>query len=272
MKNKPNMLSTVPPWDAVAGGYAETTMKVFERYNEKAFELAELTDKSRILDVACGPGTLSLMAADKVHSVHAIDFSRSMIDIFRETVKKRGIENIEICCGDAQVLPFDNDFFDVAFSMFGLMFFPDRAKGYSEIYRTLKGGGKVIISSWAPVSRSPAMRTMFGAVKAINPDMPEPQTDVESLENPEFFKSELENNGFKDVAIHPVTYDFPVNSIDEFWRDMVRGSAPLVMLKNSMSEEEWQEKERVALEYLEKTLTQIPATLSSDAWLGCGRK
>ncbi|MDH3976183.1 MAG: class I SAM-dependent methyltransferase [Deltaproteobacteria bacterium] len=272
MSKGPNMLSTIPPWDAVAGGYAETTMKVFERYNEKALELAELTDKCRILDVACGPGTLALAAADKVHSVHAIDFSRSMIAIFRETVKDKGLGNIEIRCGDAQDLPFDDESFDVAFSMFGLMFFPDRTKGYSEIYRTLKPGGKVIISSWAPISQSPAMQTMFGAVRAIKPEMPEPQTDVESLENPEFFGKELESAGFKDVEIHPVTMDFPVNSIDEFWRDMVRGSAPLVMLKNSMSEEDWQEKEREALEYLDKTLTNIPASLTSDAWLGCGRK
>ena len=74
------------------------------------------------------------------------------------------------------------------------------------------------------------------------------------------------------MAIHLVTYDFPVNSIKEFWRDMARGSAPLVMLKNSMPEEEWNEKEKAALEYLEETLTNLPASLSSDAWLGCGRK
>lgn len=272
MSQKTNMLSTIAPWDAVAGGYAETTMKIFERYNEKALELAQLSENSRILDVACGPGTLALDAAGRVNSVSAIDFSEAMVGIFSETIKARGIDNIEIHCGDAQELPFDNESFDAAFSMFGLMFFPDRSRGYAEIMRTLKPGGKIIISSWAPVSQSPAMQTMFGAVKAIKPEMPEPQTDVESLENPEFFRKELENAGFKDVSIHAVTMAFPVNSIDEFWRDMVRGSAPLVMLQKSMSQEEWREKERVALEYLDKTLTTLPASLTSDAWLGCGRK
>jgi len=272
MSKKTNMLSTIAPWDAVAGGYAETTMKVFERYNEKALQLAELSENSRILDVACGPGTLALEAADRVRSVHAIDFSQSMVDIFHKTVKERGIDNIEIHCGDAQDLPFDDGSFDAAFSMFGLMFFPDRAKGYSEIHRTLKPGGKVIISSWAPVSQSPAMKAMFGAVRAIKPEMPEPQTDVESLENPEFFRKELERAGFNDVTIHAMTMELPVNSVADFWRDMVRGSAPLVMLQKSMSEEEWQEKECVALEYLNKTLTEIPTSLTSDAWLGYGRK
>lgn len=272
MNKKPNILSTMKPWDAVAEGYAETTMKAFKVAVERALELAPLTLNSKILDVACGPGTLSLLAAKMVSSVHAIDFSREMIEVFKAKVKKKGIGNIEIECGDGQALPFDNDSFDAAFSIFGLMFFPDRGKGYAEILRTLKPGGKMIMTSWAPVSQSPAMQSMFGAVRTINPEIPEPQADVESLENPDFFKKELLNAGFKNVEIHSFSIYFPVKSIEEFWHDMVRGSAPLVMLKRSFSEEQWQEKEGAALEYLNKTITKVPTSLSSYAWLGCGSK
>ena len=272
MDKKPNMLSTVAPWDAVAEGYAETTMKFFKGYVDRALELAAVTGECSILDVACGPGTLSMGVAHRVATVHAIDFSESMIEIFRKTVEDRGIDNIKIRCGNAQELPFDDERFDAAFSMFGLMFFPDRQRAYSEIMRVLKPGGKIIMSSWAPVSQSPAMQAMFGAVKTINPDLPEPQADVESLENPEFFKGELEGAGFKDVEIHPFTIDFPVNSIEEFWSTMVRGSAPLVMLKNGMPEEQWREKEREAIKYLDKTIKDVPTSLSSDAWLGRGVK
>jgi len=270
MSKSPNMLSTVIPWDMVAEGYAETTMKLFRSYAEKALELAEISEGNAILDVACGPGTLPLLASGKVKSVHAIDFSESMIKLFKETVKAEGLDNIEIHCGDGQELPFSDGIFDVAFSMFGLMFFPNRNKGYSEIYRTLKPGGKTVISSWAPVSESPVMQTMFGALKAMKPDIPEPKTDIESLENPEVFKTELQNAGFKQVEIFPVEGEYPISDLKEFWTDMVKGSAPIIMMKQGMSSDEWKEKERIALEYLDEKLTKLPTVLTASAWLGYG--
>lgn len=270
MSKSPNMLSTVTPWDMVAEGYAETTMKLFQSYAEKALEIAEISAGNAILDVACGPGTLPLLVSGKVKSVHAIDFSESMVKVFREAVNAEGLDNIEIHCGDGQQLPFSDGMFDVAFSMFGLMFFPDRNKGYSEIYRTLKPGGKIVTSSWAPVSDSPVMRAMFGALKAMKPDIPEPKTDIESLENPEFFKRELQNAGFKQVNIVSVEGEYPISGLKEFWIDMAKGSAPIVMMQQSMSPEEWQEKERIALAYLGENLPKLPSVLTARAWLGYG--
>jgi len=266
------MLSTVAPWDMVAEGYAKTTMKLFQGYVERAIELAELSEESCILDVACGPGTLALQAANLVSSVHAIDFSEAMIAILQAHIGSNKIGNIETTCGDGQDLPYEDDLFDVAFSMFGLMFFPDRKRGYSEIYRTLKPGGKILVSSWAPVSRSPAMQAMFGAVRAMKPEIPEPQTNMESLENPDFLKNELTNAGFRDIEVHSVTKTFPVISIETFWRDMLEGSAPILMMKNSMQPSEWKEKEKIALQHLESTITTVPSSLSSDAWFGYGIK
>jgi len=270
MSKKPNMLSTVTPWDMVAEGYAETTMKLFRTYAEKALEIADVCEESAILDVACGPGTLPLLVADKVKSVHAIDFSELMIKQFKKTVYARGFDNIQIYCGDGQDLPFSDGMFDAAFSMFGLMFFPNRTQGYSEIYRTLKPGGKVVISSWAPVSDSPVMQTMFGAIKAMKPEIPEPQTDVESLENPVFFKAELQDTGFKHVEIVSVEGEYPINNIEEFWTDMVKGSAPIVMMKQGMSPDDWKVKERIALAYLSEKLLTLPTVLTAKAWLGYG--
>lgn len=267
-----NMLSSAKLWNAVAGGYAEVTMKIFHGYAEEALKLTGMDKQSQILDVACGPGTLALMAAKQVAGVKAIDFSDAMVSILEKSIRSEGISNIETRRGDGQALPYKDSIFDAAYSMFGLMFFPDRMKGYSEIYRTLKPGGQVVISSWAPVSQSPAMQILYGALKAIDPDMPDPQTDIESLENPDLFKDELNKAGFKDVQIHAVTKEFPVESPFEFWEGMVKGSAPLVMLKNSMSKSEWEECSDVALYYLEENLGDYPTTLSSDAWLGYGVK
>jgi len=267
-----NPLSNCEPWNLVADGYAETTMVVFKQYAEAVIAASNIKPGAVVLDVACGPGTLALEIAQTASKVHGIDFSDSMLAIFRDKINQAGHKHIELHCGDAQSLPYTDGMFDAAFSMFGLMFFPDRSKGFAEIYRTLKPGGSITVTSWAPVDQSPAMHIMFGALRAIKPDLPEPQKSISSLENPEVFKQEMHDAGFKNIEIRSVTKPFPVASIPEFWESMVKGSAPIQMLKRNMSEELWREKEILAINYLEETLPSIPTELTSDAWLGLAVK
>ena len=272
MSQKPNPFSTNEPWDLVASGYAETTMQMLAQYAAEAVAASHLKSTATVLDVACGPGTLALMIARHVGHVHGIDFSESMLAIFRQNIARDGHHNITIRHGDAQILPYSDEMFDAAFSMFGLMFFPDRSHGFAEIHRTLKPGGSIAVTSWAPVDQSPAMQAMFGALRAIKPELPEPQRAVATLENPEVFKQELLDAGFRNIEIRCVTKSFPVASISEFWASMVKGSAPIQMLKKSMGETVWQEKEILALDYLKERLPATPTTLTADAWLGLGVK
>jgi len=272
MSQNSNPLSASAPWNLVADGYAETTMRMLAQYAEEAIAASKLKPGAVILDVACGPGELAIRLAGEAASVYGIDFSEAMLEIFRQKIRSAGLKNIVIQHGDAQMLPFANGMFDAAFSIFGRMFFPDRSKGFAEIYRTLKPGGSIAVTSWAPLDQSPAMQTMFGALRVMKPELPEPQRSISSLENPEVFRQEMLDAGFRDVKIQCVTKAFPVESIDSFWIDMVRGSAPIQMLKNGMGEALWREKEKLALGYLQQHLPAIPGELTSDAWLGTAIK
>ena len=140
----------------------------------------------------------------------------------------------------------------------------------AEIYRPLKPGGSIAITSRAPVEQSPAMQTKFGALRAIKPDLPQPQRSVTTLENPERFKQEMEEAGFRNVEIRSVTKAFPVGTTAEFWESMVKGSAPIQMIKKGLDEELWRDKEKVALAWREETLPTLKGPLTSDAWLGVG--
>ena len=272
MTQNTNPLSASEPWNLVADGYADTTMIVFEQYADAAIAASNLKPGATVLDVACGPGTLALRLAHHAAQVHGIDFSASMLAVFRNKIEQVGHRNIALHCGDAQTLPYAVGTFDAAFSLFGLMFFPDRKKGFAEIYRTLKPGGSIAVTSWAPVDQSPAMQMMFGAVRAIKPDLPPPQRSIGTLEDPEVFRREMQDAGFRNVEIRRVTKPFPVTTLPEFWEFMVKGSAPLQMLKKGMGEAVWREREILALDYLKERLPELPTELTSDAWLGVGVK
>ncbi|MEM7443538.1 MAG: class I SAM-dependent methyltransferase [Pseudomonadota bacterium] len=267
-----SMLSGVAPWDMVAEGYAETTKHWFRPYIEAALDLVPLTNNDQIADIACGPGTLSLAAAGRVASVKALDFSENMLAMLRESIAEEGVDNIEAVQGDGQDLPYEDGTFDAAFSMFGLMFFPDRSKGYAELRRTLKPGGHVCVASWAPVAHSPVMTAMFGAMQAIKPDLPDPTYDATSLENPDVLKAELSAAGFRDVSVHHVTLSSEITSAEDFWAGMVKGSAPVLMLKNATPEEVWREKSKRAVDHIETEVGPLPVTLSATAYVGVGVK
>ncbi|MDH5409439.1 MAG: class I SAM-dependent methyltransferase [Gammaproteobacteria bacterium] len=267
-----NMLSNKEPWDLVAPGYTDITMKMFRIYALAALDLIQTQRDDHLIDIACGPGTVAVEAAPRVQSIEAVDFSQAMLDKLHAIIKDKGISNIHPRNSDCQHLPYENEKFDAAISLFGLMFFPDRIKGYAEIYRTLKPGGRTVISSWAPVAESNGFQLVFGTLRAINPNIPEPQTEIESLENPEFFKSEMEQAGFKNVEIHRVTGEIPFTNADDFWNDMVRANAPIAMFKNSMSEDDWTVKNQTAIEHITQQTKNKPKALQAHAWLGFGVK
>ncbi len=268
-----NPMSAPEPWTLVAEGYVTDTQPLFRQYCEKALELSGYRGAGKVLDVACGPGTLSLLICDHAEEIHGIDFSPGMLECFNREIARRGIGNITTYLMDGQALEFGDNEFDFAFSIFGLMFFPDRMKGFRELHRTLKPGGRAAVTSWAPITESPGMQKMFGALRAAFPKKPESSdTKILNLEDPENFRREMEAAGFNDVAITPFDGYWTVEDVEAFLDSMIRGSAPLVMLKNSLPEEVWAEKRAVMLDYLNDQITELPASLSSRAFIGTGRK
>ena len=271
--NNPNPMSMPEPWTLVAEGYVIETQPVFEQYCREALRQAGFSGSGKVLDVACGPGTLSLLIHHEVTEIHGIDFSPGMLDCFNREIERRGLSNVRTYCMDGQNLDFNDDTFDWAFSIFGLMFFPDRNKGFSEIIRTLKPGGRAAITSWAPVSDSTAMQMMFGAMGAAFPKKPESDSNnVLTLEDPDNFKHEMQQAGFTDINITSFDGNWHVDDVETFLDAMVRGSAPITLLKNQLGEEVWAEKRAIMLNYLKEKFTSFPATLNSRAWIGVGAK
>lgn len=261
-----NPFSSVQPWDAVSAGYDRFTRLYLGKFSEQGLKQLELSSEHKMLDVACGPGTTSLLARTHVSAIEAVDFSSLMVERFCVHIREQALQGINVRVADGQSLPFSDKTFERAVSMFGLMFFPDRVKGMREMYRCLKKGGRVLISSWAPVTMSPLMQLMFDAVRAANPETPAPVTNLESLENPEVFRRELAEAGFVNIRIEPCSCTYDYSSAAQLWTEMSEGGAPLVMARARMTEDAWQAYSAKCLQHLEHVLADAPV-LGSTAYL-----
>lgn len=270
-RNETSPLATPDPWSLVAEGYSATTRQFLAEFSEAGLARLEYSTDTQVIDVACGPGTTAIPLAPRVGHVTCVDFSEAMLEELHLAAATTGVANIDTIEADGQTLPFAADSFDIGISMFGLMFFPDRGKGFRELHRVLRPGGQALVSSWAPASQSPLMQIVMAALRDDDA-LPEESPVPTGLEVPSNFEREMREAGFSDVEVLPVTRAIDVTTPEAFWRDTVRGTAPVAMLKRSMADDDWAGLEERAIARLSASLGRTPTTLSSTALLAIGRK
>lgn len=270
--NPSNPLSLVNSWNLVAEGYGDMADWVMSPFAKKAMEIANLDNSSKVLDVACGTGILTCMLATQAKEVHALDFSPDMLAELKKRLTKRELFNVETLCGDGQNLPYQDEEFDLAFSLFGLMFFPDRIKSFKELHRVLKKNGAAIVSSWAPLEKSTLMQVTSEVIKAALPDAPSPRANSRTLENPEVFKEEMEQGGFQVLHVHEIAMNLPAISPNMFWSLMSGGGAPIALLRQQYNSDEWQKIESSIKSYLLDKYNETPMELMTTAYFGIGIK
>jgi SAM-dependent methyltransferase len=254
----------------VADAYTAELLPQFELFARDALQLAGLPKSPRIVDVATGPGTLALMAAkDYGAMVSALDFSPLMIANLERRAKEARLGAIDVRLGDGQTLPFAGESYDGAFSMFGLMFFPDRGAGFRELRRVLRPGRRAVVSSWAPLDGAFAL--VMDGIRAMLPDLPFGDGKG-PLSDPSEFKRELATAGFRDVAVHTVMHPQTVPSLPEFWGVVQRTTAPVVLLRRKLGEEQWADVSRGVFDRLRGALGEGPVEVSGVARLGVGVK
>jgi ubiquinone/menaquinone biosynthesis C-methylase UbiE len=265
-----NPLASPTSWDLGAKDYAEVTAPFFENYARVALDRAGVGPGTRVLDIATGPGTLSLAAARRGCQVTAVDFAPSMLDELNALAASSGLR-VESRIADGQALPFSTASYDAAFSMFGLIFFPDRHKGFEEMLRVLAPGGVGAITSWQPMERFPLLRDVFKAIRTLLPNLPFGGGKA-SLGEPADILSEMSGAGFTAVVVEEVSASVETASLDEAWTFLRRGSAPFALLERTLGDSAWRALERGILADLRSQYGTGPQRLTMTANLGLGRR
>lgn len=118
------------------------------RWRKKAIRQLESLHPQQILDVATGTGDVAIMTYQLLHpkKIIGIDISEGMLELGRKKLQKLHLtDHIELCSGDSEVIPFEDNSFDAITVAFGVRNFQHLEKGLREMYRVLRPGGKLVV-------------------------------------------------------------------------------------------------------------------------------
>jgi ubiquinone/menaquinone biosynthesis C-methylase UbiE len=264
----PEPLSAPLPWNLVAEGYGDILMPWFSRYAADAIELSGVSAPAAVLDVASGPGTLSLVAAARGLRVTAVDFAGCMMAALRRSAQSRDLR-VEAVLADGESLPFPDEAFDAGFSMFGVIFFAIPARGLGEMLRVLKPGAPAVISTWQPLAETPLLEELFSAVKSEDGSLSFPEDE---LSLPGELESAMTEAGFIGVTTREAAYSLECSSLDDALERLARSTPPFPQLRQSLPPREWNRLWAGVRGRLAARFGEGGQSLRYPAWLAAGRK
>jgi ubiquinone/menaquinone biosynthesis C-methylase UbiE len=139
-------------YDMIAGSSEWKFVKI-------GLDLLQASEGERVLDIGFGTGKSVLSIAQSVGEdgyVYGLDISEAMHTMASERVNRKGLsQRVDLRCGDAVILPFEDDSFDAVFTSFTLELFdtPEIPIVLKECYRVLQRGKRIVVVSMAKKSR-----------------------------------------------------------------------------------------------------------------------
>ena len=132
---------------------------------------AQVEDGENVLDIGCGCGDVTILAARATRSGHALgaDLSQIQVAEARRLAASAGVTNASFEVADAQVHPFQAATFDLVLSNFGVMFFDDPAAAFGNLRKALRRGGRLAFLCWRTRDENPFFTVGFAeAAAALN--------------------------------------------------------------------------------------------------------
>ena len=174
-----------------------------------------------ILDIGCGCGATTLMAATRTGtagSATGIDLSSPMLDLARERGTAAGADNVRFVHGDAQTYEFTTESVDLVIGRFGTMFFSDPEAAFANIRSALRPGGRLCLATWQPLGANEWL-IVPGAALLQHTKLPTDQLEGPGMfaqSDPAIVAEVLGAAGFHEIRIDAAEVTFPLGqTLDE---------------------------------------------------------
>ena len=269
--------AAVDAWDAIAALYDKHVAPGESDVATAGLRLVGLRAGDTFLDVAAGPGGLSLPAARLGARVLATDWSPKMIEYFNARARADGLD-AEGRVMDCHALGVPDDSYDVTGSLFGVMLVPDQVQALREMVRVTKPGGRVLLIAYGNPAEFEALHIFISAARAVVPEFEGPAEDESLLEfqvaDPGVLRQRLIDAGLSDVTVDTSQQErIAVRTGQQLWDWTIGGNPIPGMLIAGLTDRQREDIVRVLDGIIcERSGGSGPAVLTAPLNIGVGTK
>jgi SAM-dependent methyltransferase len=147
-------------WQRAAAHYQATFATATREFAAALLDAAGIAPGMAVLDLCCGAGLIAGEAAARGAEVTGLDFSPAMLAEARAAHPA-----LHFAEGNAETMPFPDASFDVVVSSFGIHHVPRPARAAAEVFRVLRPGGTLALTTWAAPADNIAWKMLFDAIR-----------------------------------------------------------------------------------------------------------
>ena len=159
-------------YTAAADHYLSPALGFWDRWGAATVARLPLSSGDAVLDLCCGAGASAIPAARAVGpagSVLALDLAESLLGLARQRAATLGLGNISFRKSDATRTGLESGSFDAVVCVFGVFFAADMPAFVREMWRLVRPGGRLAITTWGPDWCEPASSVFWASVRELDP-------------------------------------------------------------------------------------------------------
>jgi ubiquinone/menaquinone biosynthesis C-methylase UbiE len=208
-------------YNAAADYFDHPVSSFWHRFGRETIERLELRPGEQVLDVCSGSGGSALPAAERVGAggkVVAADLAENLIALAQTKANAKGLRNIEFRVDDMLALGYPDASFDAVVCVFGIFFVPDMVAAVRELWRMVRPGGRLAITTWGPRLFEPANGAFWEAIAAVRPDLHRGFNPWERISEPAGLRAMLAEAGIETSDILAEAGTHPLHSPEDWWK------------------------------------------------------
>ncbi len=220
LSSDPEKQRVAATYDATADHFDDDPLAFRDRVGRSTVARLHLGPGASVLDVACGSGASALPAAERVGpsgSVLAVDLADRLLALGRAKAAARGFSHLEFRQANMQQVDAPAESFDAVICVFGIFFVSDMSSLVASLWRLVRPGGELAITTWGPHMFEPASTLFWQAVQQERPELYRAFNPWERISDPEALRQVLREGDVEEAQIVPEAGIQALRSPEDFW-------------------------------------------------------
>lgn len=213
-------------YGSAASHYTLESLSFWDRFGAETVSRLQLRPGAAVADLCCGAGASAIPAARAVGAdgrVVAVDVAAPLLDLARVRAAREGLAAIEWRCADAARTGLPGGMFDAVVCCFGVFFAADMPAFVAEMWRLVRAGGTLAITTWGAGMFEPASGLFWDAVREAEPSLARAFSPWDEVTTAPALAELYERAGISGATAQAVPGTHHLGRPEDFW-DIVLGS------------------------------------------------